>query len=114
MDDVVKELLWWVLSRIIAPLLLLVFLVQLWNANPEKQAEEEIVSSSRTESRQNSQSSYLNHLQEEGAKAYYIADYPTALEKWKTGLEKARERGNKRYISQFLCNIGNVYQNLGQ
>jgi tetratricopeptide (TPR) repeat protein len=55
----------------------------------------------------------LNRLQEEGEKAYYAADYPTALEKWETGLKKAREIGNKRYISQFLGNIGVVYDNLG-
>ncbi|MCP3876303.1 MAG: tetratricopeptide repeat protein, partial [Desulfobacteraceae bacterium] len=55
----------------------------------------------------------LNSLQEEGEKAYYAADYPTALEKWEAGLKKAREIGSKRYISQFIGNIGLVYNNLG-
>ena len=56
----------------------------------------------------------LDRLQEEGEKSYDAADYPTALEKWQTGLEKARELGDKSYISQFLGNIGLVYDNLGQ
>jgi tetratricopeptide (TPR) repeat protein len=58
--------------------------------------------------------STLDRLQEEGGKAYNISDYPTALEKLQAGLEKARELGNKRYISQFLGNIGLVYGDLGQ
>ncbi len=59
-------------------------------------------------------SSALNRLQKEGKEAYYAADYPTALEKWQLGLEKAQELGDKSYISQFLGNIGAVYLNLGQ
>jgi tetratricopeptide (TPR) repeat protein len=56
----------------------------------------------------------LNRLDEEAEKAYYIADYSTALEKCQTGLEIARELGNQRYISMFLNNMGLVYNDLGK
>jgi len=46
---------------------------------------------------------------EEAIEAFYAAKYPIAL-KWQTGLEKARELGDKGYISQFLGNIGVVYR----
>jgi CHAT domain-containing protein/tetratricopeptide (TPR) repeat protein len=55
----------------------------------------------------------LDRLQEEGEKAFYESKYPSALEKWHTGLKKAQELGDKGYISQFLGNLGVVYQNLG-
>ncbi|MEK8019150.1 MAG: CHAT domain-containing tetratricopeptide repeat protein [Candidatus Parabeggiatoa sp.] len=55
----------------------------------------------------------LDRLQEEGEKAFYRSDYPTALEKWHTGLKKAQELGDKAYISQFLGNLGVLYLNLG-
>ena len=58
--------------------------------------------------------SVLDSLQEEGAKAYYAVDYPTALEKWQAGLDKARELGDRSYISQFINNLGMVYNDLGQ
>jgi len=56
----------------------------------------------------------LERLYEEGEKAYYKSDYQIALEKWQTGLQQAREIGDKRYISQFIGNLGVVYDNLGQ
>jgi CHAT domain-containing protein/Tfp pilus assembly protein PilF len=56
----------------------------------------------------------LDRLEEEGVKAFYKSDYQTALEKWETGLEQAREIDDKRYISHFLSNLGVVYSNLGQ
>ncbi len=56
----------------------------------------------------------LNRLFQEGAKAYYAADYRTVLEKWQEGLNKARTLGNKQYIGVFLGNIGVVYWTLGQ
>jgi len=62
----------------------------------------------------NDSRSALTRLQEAGENAYYIGDYPTALEKWHNGLKKAQEQGNKTYISQFLGNLGVVYKNLGQ
>ncbi len=55
----------------------------------------------------------LDRLQEEGKKAYYAADYPTALKKWKQGLNLSRQAENKQDISVFLGNIGVVYDNLG-
>ena len=55
----------------------------------------------------------LDRLQEEGEEAYYHSNYPTVLEKWHKGLERARELGDKGYISQFISNIGVVYGNLG-
>jgi len=56
----------------------------------------------------------LIQLNQEAEKTYYAADYPTALEKCQTGLEKARELGDKSYISQFLGSIGVVYRNIVQ
>ncbi len=50
----------------------------------------------------------LDRLHEEAKKAYYVADYPTALEKWQAGLNRARTLNNKRYISGFLGKIGEV------
>jgi CHAT domain-containing protein len=49
----------------------------------------------------------LDRLQEEGKKAFYAADYSTALAKWQAGLQQAREIGDKRYISleQAIDNI---------
>jgi CHAT domain-containing protein/Tfp pilus assembly protein PilF len=56
----------------------------------------------------------LDRLDEEGVKAFYKSDYQTALEKWETGLQQAREIDDKRYISHFLSNLGMVYNNLGE
>jgi len=59
-------------------------------------------------------SQQLDQLNEEATQAFYAADYPTALEKWEAGLKKAREIGDKDYISKFIGNLGVVYDDLGQ
>jgi len=56
----------------------------------------------------------MKRLQEEGQKAFYAANYPEALAKWKTGLEIAKKVENKQAIGAFLTNIGLVFQYLGQ
>ena len=56
----------------------------------------------------------LNLLHETGEKAYNASNYQTALQKWQAGLNQARSLDDKQYISQFLINIGIVYDNLGQ
>ncbi len=56
----------------------------------------------------------LNHLHEEGEKAYYAADYPTALKKFQEGLQHAYTLGDKYYISEALTSIGIVYDDLGE
>ncbi|MCP4369150.1 MAG: tetratricopeptide repeat protein, partial [Deltaproteobacteria bacterium] len=48
----------------------------------------------------------IRNFEKEGAKAYNTSDYAAALEKWQAGLELARELDEKRYIGQFLYNIG--------
>ena len=58
--------------------------------------------------------SNLERLLAEGERAYDDADYQVALEKWKTGLERARTLKDKRYISDFLGNIGRVFVTLRQ
>jgi len=60
----------------------------------------------------------LNHLIMEGNKAYEVLNYDTALEKWKEGLEKAKQLSDEYYsyifISLLLTDIGDVYRNLEQ
>ncbi len=56
----------------------------------------------------------MNHMKEEGEKAYYEARYQEALEKWNQGLEIAKKSENKQAIGAFLGNIGMVYDALGQ
>ena len=56
----------------------------------------------------------LGRLQQEGRDAYYVSDFPTALEKWEAGLNQARILNDKPYISAFLNNLGAVYILLGQ
>ena len=53
-------------------------------------------------------------LLSEGEKAIDVADYSTALEKFKNGLQQARILGDKNYISQFLGNLGMVHNELEQ
>jgi tetratricopeptide (TPR) repeat protein len=60
------------------------------------------------------QSYELMYLQKEGHQACAKYDYHTALEKWEVGLKQARELNDKFYISQFVNDIGTVYQQLGQ
>jgi tetratricopeptide (TPR) repeat protein len=59
-------------------------------------------------------SSILDHINEEGIKAYNSNNYLSALQKWQRGVKKAHEFGNKAYLSQFLSNIGIVYEKIGQ
>jgi len=54
----------------------------------------------------------LDHLNQEGKDDYYIDNYPTALKKWQTALDKVRF-AYKHGISKFLTNQGMMYQNLG-
>lgn len=56
----------------------------------------------------------LDRIQNEGKQAYSQFNYSFALEKWEGGLTQARHLGDKRYISQFLGNLGMVYRDLGQ
>ncbi len=55
----------------------------------------------------------LDSLQDRGKRAFYDSDYETALKKWQEGLKKAQELGDKRYISQFLGNIGLTHNKSG-
>jgi tetratricopeptide (TPR) repeat protein len=56
----------------------------------------------------------LYQLQEQGEQAYYRSDFPTALQAWEKGLQRARELGSLSYIIQFIGNLGVVYSDLGQ
>ncbi|EDN69350.1 Tetratricopeptide TPR_2 [Beggiatoa sp. PS] len=50
----------------------------------------------------------------EGEKAYDIADYLVASEKWQAGLKRAHKLEHKFYTSQFLHHLGLVYKQLEQ
>jgi tetratricopeptide (TPR) repeat protein len=56
----------------------------------------------------------LNRFIEEAEQAYQAADYATARAKLQTGLKQARKVKEPRYISQFLSDLGVVYDTLAQ
>ncbi len=106
------QLLWWVFSRVIAPILFVVILVYLWQYYQDKTPPPE-----STESRQVKPDARilftLDRLNKEGKEAFNIVDYPTALKKWEQGLNLARQAKNQRYIGTFIGNLGNVHLKLG-
>jgi tetratricopeptide (TPR) repeat protein len=112
MNEVVQELLWWVFTRMIAPLLLLFILVQLWQNDQDKTPPPESTKSRQVKLDDRTLFT-LNRLLEEGKEAFHIADYPTALKKWEEGLNLARQAKNQQAIGMFFANIGVVYRNLG-
>jgi tetratricopeptide (TPR) repeat protein len=116
MDKILQKWLWKPLSRIIGLLLLILLPTNLWNAKQDKMvmSRQELLPNDFKELPFRRSYPELDRLQEEGKEAYYAADYPTALEKFEHGLKKARELGDKGYISQFIGSIGVVYGDLGQ
>jgi tetratricopeptide (TPR) repeat protein len=112
MNEVVQELLWWVFTRMIAPLLLLFILVQLWQNDQDKTTTPESTKSRQVKLDDRTLFT-LDRLNKEGKKAVDISDYPTALKKWEQGLNLARQAKNQQAIGAFLGNIGLVYKNLG-
>ncbi len=56
------------------------------------------------------QMTLLERLEKEIEQAYHAANYVTALKKLKNGLQQASISNDKYYISQFLINLGHVYQ----
>ena len=111
MNKFVQKL-WWMFSIDFAPLLLIIILVvQFWQNHQDK------IPPYESKLRQVKLEVYtvftLNRLEEEGKKAFYRADYPTALEKWKQGLNLARQAKNQQAIGVFIGNLGLVYANLG-
>ena len=56
----------------------------------------------------------LQPLLTKGNQAYDVGDYQVALEKWEAGLEQARTLNDKKYISDFLGNIGRGLRALKQ
>ena len=112
MNELVQELLWWVFTRMIAPLLLIVILVQLWQNYQDKTPPPESTKSRQVKLDDRTLFT-LNRLNEEGKKAYNIADYPTAQEKWEQGLNLARQAKNQQAIGLFIGNLGSVHLSLG-
>jgi tetratricopeptide (TPR) repeat protein len=55
-------------------------------------------------------SAYLNV----GISWYYVSNYPKAEQVFLTGLQLARQKGDKRFEGNFLGNIGNVYCQQGK
>jgi len=56
----------------------------------------------------------MERLMDEGHQAYNAANYPEALAKLQQGLEMAQRSGDRQAIVSFLCNLGLVYDHLGQ
>lgn len=56
----------------------------------------------------------VRSLEQAGIEAYNASDYETALKKWQSGLEMARELEDTPYIGQFLYHIGLAYDKLDQ
>jgi tetratricopeptide (TPR) repeat protein len=56
----------------------------------------------------------IEQLHQQAKKAFFAADYDTALAKWTIALKQARAIDNQTDISKFLVNLGTVHYNLGE
>ncbi len=56
----------------------------------------------------------IDKLHNDAKQAFFASDYPTAIMKWETALDSARELNNQANISKFLVNLGAANYSLGK